>query len=190
MDFADQERLFIASSPSDALRAELVSVVQQARSSLTGLRWLNATNYHLTLRFLGEITTQQQTILEEGLTRLAARTQPMTLDWTRWGVFPAPANPRVVWLGLGGETLPALTDLVKEIRSIGWEDPIEQRFQAHVTVARSRQPKKLSRYQLERLPLPKHPWLIDKITLFSSKLSQSGTVYQPVFTKPLIEPVR
>ena len=72
----------------------------EAAGLAASLRWSRPAQLHLTLRFLGECTRQQQANLTPRLAELAAGTSPLVLEAGALGAFPNWRQPSVIWLGI------------------------------------------------------------------------------------------
>jgi 2'-5' RNA ligase len=107
------------------------------------LRWSPIKNLHLTLRFLGDTTPHQRQQVRVRLEEVAAKTTPFMLhvDATGQGLggFPNLRQPRVLWVGLGGE-LEALGQFQTQIeamaQALGFA-PEEKAYTPHLTLARA-----------------------------------------------------
>lgn len=97
---------------------------------------------HLTLRFLGEVSAEQNPSIVARLTEVAAQCAPFTLRLEGVGAFPTADRPRVVWVGVttGRE---ALTDLAGRVRTALEVDFGVEResFVPHLTLFRVRGPQ-------------------------------------------------
>ena len=186
-------RTFIAAS----LPAHIVEHVETVQASLrsAGVRakWVRASNMHLTLKFLGNIDENEVAAAGRAMGECIGGRGPMTLRAKGVGLFPGLRRPRVIWVGLSGET-EALADYQKALEdaleSFGF--PKENRpFSAHLTVARIRERidlKKLSD-MVERLEkLASEPFEVDRITLFKSDLRPEGPLYTSLFSHILQGP--
>ena len=132
-------RAFLAVElPGDA-REALAGLVQQLRQArIEGLRPVDPTGIHLTIKFLGKVPrTQVESIVTE-VSRMAAGHHSFTIVVNGVGVFPSRDAPRVLWVGVEGD-LPMLVDLHRDM-----EDVLEglgfardrREFSPHLTVAR------------------------------------------------------
>ena len=100
-------------------------------------RWYEAADYHLTLKFLGDIPDIEATRLSAAGDSVAARHAPLMLALTTPSAFPNMFRPRVLFVCL--KSTPALRDLVADLEEtlelLGI--PRESRPHApHITVAR------------------------------------------------------
>jgi 2'-5' RNA ligase len=122
-----------------------------------------------------------------------AKHEAFSLETSGLGVYPDRRKPRVLWMGLDGETdrLEALhAGVGKMLHQLGFE--IETRpFSPHVTVGRLREQISKERgmtiwttlrgFQLGApLSVP-----VEEITLYRSHLSHTGSRYEPLATSKL-----
>ncbi|MCC6454963.1 MAG: RNA 2',3'-cyclic phosphodiesterase [Caldilineaceae bacterium] len=142
-------RTFIAIDLPAPILAALAATQEQLQAYLAAqhqgaaLRWSPTKNLHLTLRFLGETTPRQREEITARLQAVAAKAAPFTLrvDTTRNGLggFPTLRQPRVLWIGLGGE-LDALGQLQAQVEAVAQAAgfaPEEKDFSPHLTLARA-----------------------------------------------------
>jgi RNA 2',3'-cyclic 3'-phosphodiesterase len=105
------------------------------RPGISGAKWVDPGNFHLTLRFIGEIAEDTAADVDGALVRLRARQFPLQLTGT--GVFVGGDKPRNLWVGV--ERSPALVILRDKIEQalVRAGLPSEPRkFTPHVTLAR------------------------------------------------------
>lgn len=100
-------------------------------------RWYEAADYHLTLKFLGNIPDAEAVRLSAAGDAVAARHALLTLTLTTPSAFPNIFRPNVLFLGV--KSTSALRDLVTDVgetmETLGV--PRETRLYApHITVAR------------------------------------------------------
>ncbi len=117
---------------------------------LCRLRWTHPGNWHLTLRFLGNVPTLRIPELTTVLAQVAFA--PFTLAVGRAGAFPARGTPRVVWLGLarGGKECASLARAVNAaLAPLGFA-PEERPFAPHLTLARVHEARSDGRPESDR----------------------------------------
>ena len=135
-------RVFLAveiSGPAAMVLDEVVGRLSDLR--LRGVRVVPAGNIHLTLKFLGEVDSEQAVAVAEALSQVTERHSHSTLYLGETGVFPNHAWPKVLWVGLGGDVRPMLRlheEIDHAIARLGFEKE-RRRFKPHLTVARIRQ---------------------------------------------------
>jgi 2'-5' RNA ligase len=64
------------------------------------VKWVEAENLHLTLKFLGEVPEGQIAAITETLSAIAQATLPFTFAVKGVGGFPDLRRPRVLWVGV------------------------------------------------------------------------------------------
>lgn len=158
-------------------------------------RWAPTGQFHLTLRFLGEIDESQQCALKSGLSRVATRHSDFLLRLGELGAFPRRSAPGVLWYGVEGEieTLLALQQDIEAVAVGAGLDPERRSFSPHLTVARvDRRAGRAERKSIgARLSTtgPIDPreesWQIASISLMRSHLSPRGARYSQLATFPL-----
>lgn len=97
-------RIFIAINLPAHVR-EQISLIKNALPFTAGdIKWVEPNNYHLTLKFLGEVAPENVAAINSQLSSLSKTITPITLGLSNLGYFPNSRNPRVIWLGVKGET--------------------------------------------------------------------------------------
>jgi RNA 2',3'-cyclic 3'-phosphodiesterase len=137
---SDRHRIFIAVPLAPHVR----DAAAQARAPLAAyadrFRWVSPRHLHLTLQFLGDITTAEMSQAVGAARAAAASETPFTITFAGLGAFPSMAAPRVVWVGVAGEVehLTTLTAaLARELGARGLS--LDARpFAPHLTLARAR----------------------------------------------------
>ena len=167
-------RLFVALELPHEARLRLARL----GTGLPGARWLPPENYHLTLRFLGEMPGHRAEELDGALAALRGR--GFVLQLSGVGVFEKAGRPQALWAGV--DRNPQLDHLQAKIETavqrVGFE-PERRRFTPHVTVARldNAPPNKLAEWVQAHNLLRMEPISVEHFTLFSSRLGKDGAVY-------------
>ena len=135
----EQVRSFVAIELPDQLKRELVGLVDRLRAGSPPVaRWVDPTNIHLTLKFLGDVAADRLDAVMAALTVAVGDFAPFRLEVGGLGVFPNPDRVRVVWVAVSGETgrLQTLRRAVDgAMEKLGF--PGESRpFTPHLTLAR------------------------------------------------------
>ncbi len=167
-------RLFIAIDLPTSHHAPLLALQDPALPA----RWTPPHQYHLTLRFVGDVPTTDISPLEEGLA--AIHKPPGTLSCDGLDVFPSRRKPRVLFVGLSpAPFLRALQTAIEEaVRSTGLPKA-DKPFHPHITVARL----KNARPQAVRGFLRRHhdftlpSFTAQAFHLYASELSEKGAIY-------------
>jgi 2'-5' RNA ligase len=174
-------RLFVGIEfpPELKLRLSLLS------TSMPGARWVDAGNFHLTLRFIGEVGRDVAADIDDALGRLRAR--HFTLQLAGTGVFGGD-RPRALWVGVERE--PELVSLRGKIEQalirIGLE-PEPRKFVPHVTLARLRDPAldELGDFLAANARFRAAPLPVEHFSLIASFPTKAGSIYEDQADYPL-----
>lgn len=154
-------------------------------TGVPGARWVDPGNLHLTLRFIGEITEDLATDVDEALAEIKAARFPLQL--TGAGVFGG-RRPHALWVG--AERSPELVRLRDKIEQalirVGLE-PEQRKFAPHVTLARLRDPEldKLGQFLAANARFRADPLPVDRFCLIASFPTKAGSVYEEQADYPL-----
>lgn len=189
-------RLFVAVAPDPAVRHALAAAAFRLESALgpaaSAFRFTSREKLHVTLRFLGSVDEARVPVLTRALAGAAADVAPFPLEFSGAGAFPSVRRPRVLWLGTGAgaDELVALAARVElAVNACGFE-PESRPFSPHLTVARSREPRRTRSAEEASARLAGAiAWLeVREIVLFRSAPAPGGVRYEPLATLPLSRP--
>lgn len=147
------------------------------RGGLPSARWIDPQNYHLTLRFIGDIEPRLADEIVAWLDRVDRPAFSMALS----GVAAfGTRKPHSIYAGV--EASPELCELQAEIERIcrRLDVPADQRkFVPHVTLARLRQPKsaEVAHFLATRGDFRTPPFRVERFGLFSARESVGGGPY-------------
>ncbi|HEV2756715.1 MAG TPA: RNA 2',3'-cyclic phosphodiesterase [Actinomycetota bacterium] len=173
-------RLFTAVVVPEPQLTWLDEAVAELRP-LPGARWAPVENQHVTLNFLGWVPAEDLERVVERVDAVAPLHRASNAALGGLGAFPRERRARVLWAGIDDPTglLAGLAaDLGDELRAVGYE-PEERAYTPHLTLARFKTPRSLTGL-LPALPPPPGTFPIDRVTLFRSRLSPSGSRYEVV----------
>ncbi len=177
-------RLFVGIALPEPLRRELADLTGRLRGRVGGFRWTRPGNHHLTLRFLGEVERYRLPELMAMMDAVARGHPVLSLHLRGWGAFPTPRRPRVLWLGVGGDTEPLLA-LAGDLLQLPPAGRAEKPFHPHITVARGRQAKGFSQKGLDALPTIDQTWSVTEIHLYQSTVHRDGARYRILHSSAL-----
>jgi 2'-5' RNA ligase len=101
-------------------------------SGVPGAKWVDAGNFHLTLRFIGEVAEDRAADIDDALVRLRARRFVLQLVGT--GIFGGDDKPRNLWVGVErSPKLLALRDKIEQALVRIGLPPEPRKFTPHVT---------------------------------------------------------
>src|SRR4051794_37965650 len=176
------QRLFTGLEIPDSVR-ESLSVL---RGGLPGARWIDPENYHLTLRFIGDIDMDVANEVAGALGRV--RRAEFTLRLDGLGSLGT-RKPHAVVARIGSSQ--ALTELQAEheriLQRIGLP-PEQRKYTPHVTLARLRgaNGRDIAEYLSVRGGFLAGPFTVDRFVLFSSRNSVGGGPYIVEEAYPLL----
>ena len=137
-------RTFIAIELSEEIKATLAQVQSHLKYSGADVKWVEPTNIHLTMKFLGEIDEKTRENVQSILDEIAKTTKPFEISLKDVGAFPKIEFPRIIWVGLGKGAKES-TELANNIdvalsTEIGFDKDTRD-FVSHLTIGRVRSGK-------------------------------------------------
>ncbi|MFH1753733.1 MAG: RNA 2',3'-cyclic phosphodiesterase [Candidatus Omnitrophota bacterium] len=183
-------RAFIGIILTPEMKNELSQVQSELKEAGADVKWVKPASIHLTLKFLGDISTQKVADVKKVLDLASSRHKAFEMTLFKIGCFPKMDHPRVIWVGIDrgcsqAESLAKTID--DELGSIGFQ--IEARpYTAHLTLGRVRSPKSREGLVSKIKTLDFSPCATshsDKLTLFQSTLTPQGSIYTPLYEAKL-----
>jgi len=164
-------RLFvgIALPPELKLRLSLLA------GGVPGAKWVEPGNYHVTLRFIGEVDEGAAADIDDALARIRAPRFDVTLASV--GHF----GLRMLWVGV--ERNAALQHLHEKVEStlnrLGFPSE-ERRYTPHVTLARLKgvSEGRLQTYLATHALFRAEPFPVGHFSLIASYLTKSAAIYE------------
>ena len=147
------------------------------RGGLPGARWVDPENYHITLRFIGDIDEPTADEIAAALARVDRPRFDLALDGV--GAFGS-RRPHAVYAGV--RMTPALKELQAEneriVQRIGLE-PERRKFTPHVTLSRFKNVREpdVAAYLALRGDFRTAPFPVGRFVLLSSRASKGGGPY-------------
>ncbi len=186
-------RAFIAIEIPNEIKKEIASQTAGLHRVVAhSVRWVAPENIHLTLKFLGEISSTNIDFLAQALKTEASQHAPFEITVGGLGAFPNTRRARVIWVGL--EIPPGLDKLRYNIEAaaarLGY--PVDDKsFSAHLTIGRVREQISSAEAQALRDALENikvgilGTFAAKFVHLFRSDLKPGGPVYTCLFTTAL-----
>ncbi|MBM3889321.1 MAG: RNA 2',3'-cyclic phosphodiesterase [Verrucomicrobia bacterium] len=176
-------RLFIAVDISEAVRDAVAATQSQLKLANADVAWVKPENFHLTLKFLGEVPDEELDDINAALDLAAAPHGAFEMEMRGMGCFPDRGVPRVVWAGVG-EGRDALKGLARDLEEAmaALRFAREKReFAAHLTIGRVRSPRgadRLRRHVDAELETVFGRSTVDQVRLYKSTLAPGGSIYE------------
>lgn len=180
----DSIRCFAAIEIPEKIQALLVDVQRAFRPKIERASWTKPRNFHLTLKFFGEVENRNVDEIGAALQRIAISQNPFSIEIGGIGAFPNLDRPRVLWVGLKQGSVPTekLANAINvELAELGY--PKDTRFHPHFTLARFKNRVNLKPFNnlfSKFEALDGTLLIVEKITLVKSELHPSGAVYTPL----------
>lgn len=168
-------RLFVALPMPDEVAGQL----DRLCVGLPGLRWTDPDQFHLTLRFVGEVETGTFHEIGEALAEVSH--PPLELRLKGLGQFPPRGAPQTLWVGVENpESLAPLRRRIERVLDAVGLDPDRRKFQPHVTLGRFRHPPPGDRFGswlASRSLFRSSAFPASAFSLFSSQLRPEGPLH-------------
>ena len=199
-------RTFIAVEIDPSHKQKLIHLISTLKRSDADVKWVNETQMHLTLKFLGNIEESKVQEISDALKSIANNTKEFTISLSNLGAFPNAKRPRVIWVGIdkGKNQLKLLASQIEtNLEKLGF--PKEPRdFKSHLTLGRVKSQKNLQNltklltettFQPQDEMEPTRPKgqdssgrnteqrrsiKINKLILFQSTLTPKGPIYKKI----------
>jgi 2'-5' RNA ligase len=178
-------RLFVAIELPDEIKQGIARIQEQLRKTGAGAGWTRPEGIHLTLKFLGEAPETKAQEIMRALDAAVKGTGKLSLTVEGTGIFPNAKNPRVLWIGVGGdiERLAGLQASIEDaMDKVGFEREARE-FSPHITLARIKFPKPRDNWQ-QKIEGIKDVKLggfeAGHLSLMKSELKREGAVYTEV----------
>ena len=169
-------RLFIALPLTETVNRLLDDICQQRLNDAS--RWVPAQRRHLTLKFLGEQTTEQTAIAERIVQAL--RTEQFDLLLKAVEQFPATGHRTIAAIPDCSAPLMALHQQLSASLAAGGLETMQQVLRPHITLGKaSATPSAKINLDID-ICLP-----VRQIILFQSQLTANGPLYSPLATANL-----
>jgi 2'-5' RNA ligase len=195
MDEVRSARVFLAvgiSAPIAAVIAERQQVI--GKDAPAGLfRFTDPAEAHVTLRFLGQRSSEEQTRIVRAAATVARSASPFALAFGGLGIFPDERRPHTLWMGLmaGRPELVALAARLDTELTEASFAPEGRPYVPHLTLARIKQRpppglvKKVLDGTIERDGTVGHAestgaQLVDRFALMESRATGVGVRYVPL----------
>ena len=185
-------RLFIAIEIPEDIKKLITEVQGKIKGSGVHANWTRPEGVHFTLKFLGEVPESKVGAIMTSLTSTCKGINTFQLEISNAGAFPNIRNPRVIWLGISGETGPLAkiqVSIEEGMANLGFERE-KRKFSPHLTLARIKYLKEHDNWQkaLDSVKDIRFPeFAVDHVSLMKSELKPSGAVYTEIGKVELIK---
>ena len=183
---ADSEkniRAFLAIDPPEDILQAMSRLQEKLKREISGrISWTKPQGQHLTLKFFGDISTEDVKNICSAVQNRVASEPSLNLKIEKLGLFPDARRPRVIWCGVTGD-VEKLSVLQKQLDSdfAGIGFPMEDRsFQAHLTLGRIKDSRGLTGINealTKYSAFTAGEFNCTELILFQSRLTPQGAIY-------------
>ena len=176
-------RAFLAVDPPEEIFREIIKIQERLRKTIKGdIRWVRPEGIHLTLKFFGYVYQSDVANISLVVKNNVAGMKALTLNVRNLGAFPTVTRPRVLWLGIDGDTEELINLQEKmdtDFQEYGFKKE-ERPFRPHLTLARVKEPKALAGLAeavKKNEDYVAGSFTVNGLTLFKSDLRPTGAIY-------------
>lgn len=176
-------RAFIGIDFSEELKKQIFDIQQRVKRHSNRGRWENVDNLHITLKFLGEITSIEKEMVDSEMNKICLNRRPFKIGIKDFGAFTRNGNIGVLWLGLGGD-IQELKFLNNEIETALFNKGFQKEnrsYNPHITIARDVVfdcEFEAVKASIGELQLSQNS--VERLSLFKSELINNKRVYSKV----------
>jgi len=132
-------RCFVALSLNKKDKARIFRATKMLQELDMPVEWIDPKNYHITLKFLGDVPDDMIESVEQAIGRVALMTPSLEISVQSFGAFPTIRSPKLIWIGV--DPTPALRclkqDLEWSLNKCGFKRETKT-FQPHLALGRAR----------------------------------------------------
>ena len=169
-------RLFVAFPLPAAIRARLLALA----GGIPGARWQRDDQFHLTLRFIGEL--DRHAAEDAALALASVRHPPIEIALSGTGQFDSRGRPHTVWAGVTPQdALAGLHRKVDQALVRAGQPPEGRAYLPHITLARMHaQSGAADKFLAEHAGLASPPFTLTHFHLYESHLGREAASYEAV----------
>jgi 2'-5' RNA ligase len=176
-------RIFIAAELSEQCRSRLAEAIDELDEEASGLRWVDPTTAHITLKFIGDMDEENLPPVIQVMEDAVRGVDPVRVQVAGLSAFPNSSRPRVLYTpvkdpgGVLAEIADELNEGLAETLGVKRE---KRSFVAHATLGRVKRGK-ICPPPEDLAPLLSDPDFgkveVNDIVLMKSDLTPQGAVY-------------
>lgn len=177
----DKYRCFIAVDLPGELKKDLARLQAGMRAWRVRVKWVEEKNFHLTLKYLGDVELPLLERIGAGLEKVSLQHHKFDFVVSGLGAYPSLRSPRVIWAGVHDKEKGLhliREDIESEMVKLGL--PAEERkFSPHLTLGRVKEVRSAPGLDdvVHHLTLDARIVPVTEIKLMRSRLSRSGPEY-------------
>ena len=170
-------RLFIGIFLPEEILDYLYEVENKLKKNLPAkINWVTKKNLHISLKFIGETSENNLGLIKEKLNKIKFKLFKTKLG--QIGVFPNENHVSVIWVGIkpAGKAIELQQKIDSELLGLF---PKDQRFSAHLTLARVKFIKNKDEFKKNiKIEINEKEFEVNEFCLVKSELSKDGPKYE------------
>ncbi|PAY20702.1 RNA 2',3'-cyclic phosphodiesterase [Rhodopirellula sp. SM50] len=182
-------RSFISIPVPAAVTSAAGKIMKRLKPLDDSFKWVPIENFHLTLKFLGEVDNVEVPAVCKAIRRVTDNLEPFELGFAGTGGFPNAEKPRVVFIGVDdptGNLVQLVAGLEKQLADLGFK-PEPRDYTPHLTLGRTRSNSRrggdaLVEAMKDLADIQIGEMVVDEVHLMASFLDKSGPTYQVMDT--------
>ena len=184
-------RAFLGIEVPDLIRKQIALEVERLKKDLQGkpITWVNTENFHLTLRFLGDILLQQKELLLSHLQKPVSDIKSFVLELSAIKILSS--NKSAVAIVLQPCHVTDITVLALTIDRIAVDAgfvPESKPYCPHLTLGRIKKKTKVLSFNTKEILKLSFP--VKHINFYQSNLTNEGAIYKVLDKISLREPLK
>ena len=191
----DTIRAFIAIELPDEVKETVALIIKRLRpAQYRYVKWVAPTGTHLTIKFLGNISSDQLPQITDIMKTAAQKVPLIELRLGGLGMFPNEQRPRVIWVALEGNTEPLAImqrEIEKALEPLGFATE-NRAFTPHLTLGRVRDNASSDdRKEIGGVVKTKKidydaSFTLRELSLMKSTLTPTGAIYNRMAAVPFL----
>lgn len=153
------------------------------------VKWVKKENWHITLKFIGEVERRDIDFIKENMMIIANNTMQQSITFSRVAVFPHLDAPRVIYLGVdkGSKVLCNIYNKLDYQLNYLVSKRKEKLYIPHLTLGRVKENSKPEEFtrkikKFSTLDFSNISILMNRISLMKSTLMKDGPVYEEIYS--------
>lgn len=162
-------------------KGKIANALKPFKKIATPIRWVKPENWHLTIKFIGEVDAEKKGKITEILKRTRFQIQPFEIVISGFGKFGRGNDLTIFWAGIEeNETLKNIYTQVEDVlEKIKISREIRE-FKPHLTIGRNRKPfnfKSFTSLMEKNHSQPIARFKSNGFQIYQSMLTSEGPIY-------------
>ena len=178
-------RTFIAVDLPETIRTQLACVRRQIDDECGDIHWVSEDKLHITVGFLGDVTSEVLSAVCEAMARTAEVMYPLEFSLPAVGLFPLGKTPRMLWAAVDdyrSDLLSLHEAAYVELKRFGFS-PEHRTYRPHVTLGRIKRVwngPRLAKRMAHMVVPPSEAITAETLGVYTSELRPTGARYTEV----------